>query len=117
MRVKTSVSSRRRHKSVLKRAEGFRGRRKSCFRLAKLAVQHSERNQYRDRRTKKREFRGLWIIRINAAARLNGLTYSRLMRGLKVANVEVDRKILADMAVHNQAAFQNLAERARAALV
>ena len=116
MRVKGGVTGSRRHKRTLKAAKGFRGRRKNCFRLAKLAVQRSRRYATRDRKVKKREFRGLWILRINAAARLNGLTYGRLIHGMNKANISIDRKILAEMAVHDRAAFNAVVDRARAAL-
>ena len=116
MRVKGGFRARRRHKRLLKAAEGFRGRRKNCARLAKLAVQRSMIYAYRDRRAKKRDFRSLWILRINAAARLNGISYSRLVRGLKNANIDLDRKILAELAVNNSNAFSAVVERAKAAL-
>lgn len=105
MRVKRGFSSRRKHKSVLKRAEGFRGRRKNCYKLAKRAVQKAMQFSYRDRKVKKRDFRRLWITRINAAVRANGLTYSVFMHGLRQANIDLDRKVLADMAVHDPKAF------------
>jgi large subunit ribosomal protein L20 len=116
MRVKRGYASRRRHKRRLKLAEGFRGRRKNCFKLAKRAVEKALQFSYRDRRAKKRDFRGLWIIRINAAARLNGLSYSKFMRGLSQAKIELDRKVLADMAFHDPASFALVAEKAKAAL-
>lgn len=116
MRVKRGFVSRRKHKRVLKLAEGFRGRRKNCYRLGKLAVEKALQYQFRDRRVKKREFRSLWIVRINAAARLSGMTYSRFMRGLKAANVELDRKVLADIALNDPAGFATLADQARSAL-
>jgi large subunit ribosomal protein L20 len=115
-RVKRGVNARKSHKSVLERAKGFRGARSRRFRVAKEAVQHAERYAYRDRRAKKGEMRRLWIARINAAARQEGLSYNRLMHGLKLAGVEVDRKNLADLAVRDEAAFRALASTARAAL-
>ena len=95
MRVKRGFASRRRHKRRLKLAEGFRGRRSDCFKLAKRSVEKALQHSYRDRRAKKRDFRGLWIIRINAAARINGVSYSKLMLGLSKANIGLDRKVLA----------------------
>ena len=115
-RVKRGVTSRRRKKSFLKHAKGYRGRRKNTFRTAKAAVERGWNYAYRDRRARKREFRRLWIARINAAARTNGVSYSRFMHGLKRAGVELDRKNLADMAVRDPASFSRLAETARAAL-
>jgi large subunit ribosomal protein L20 len=97
-------------------AEGFRGRRKSCFKLAKRAVEKALQFSYRDRRAKKRDFRGLWIVRINAAARLNGLSYSKFISGLSKANIDLDRKVLAEIAFHDPAAFAVIAEKAKAAL-
>ncbi len=116
MRVKRGVVSRNRHKRRLKLAEGFRGRRKSCFKLAKRAVEKALQFSYRDRRAKKRDFRGLWIVRINAAARMNGLSYSKFISGLDKANIELDRKVLAEIAFHDPASFAVIAEKARAAL-
>lgn len=116
MRVKRGVVSRNRHKRRLKLAEGFRGRRKSCFKLAKRAVEKALQFSYRDRRAKKRDFRGLWIIRINAAARQNGLSYSRLIAGLAKADIKLDRKVLAEMAFNDPASFAVVAARAKAAL-
>lgn len=116
MRVKRGTASRKRHKRRLKLAEGFRGRRSDCFKLAKRSVEKALQYAYRDRRAKKRDFRGLWIIRINAAARLNGLSYSALVRGLKMANVELDRKVLAELAFSDPASFAVVAEKAKAAL-
>jgi large subunit ribosomal protein L20 len=114
-RVKGSVAARARHKKVLKMAKGYRGRAKSCFRVAIQKVEKGLQYAYRDRRTKKREFRRLWITRINAAARQNGLTYSTMMNGLKNANVEVDRKVLAWLAMNDEPAFTALAEKAKSA--
>jgi large subunit ribosomal protein L20 len=116
MRVKRGFASKRRHKRRLKLAEGFRGRRKNCFRLAKLAVEKALQYSYRDRRAKKRDYRGLWIMRINAAARICGLSYSKLIRGLNVAGVSLDRKVLAELAYSDPASFAVVAEKAKAAL-
>lgn len=116
MRVKGGVVTRRRHKRMLKRAEGFRGRRSSCFKLAKRAIEKAGQHAYRGRKMKKRDFRALWIVRINAAARECGLSYSRLMSGLKGAGIELDRKVLANLAATDPAAFASVAEKARAAL-
>jgi large subunit ribosomal protein L20 len=115
-RVKRAVHSHKKRRKVLKLAKGFRGGHGRLLRSAKEAVARALRYAYRDRRVKKREFRALWITRVNAAARENGLSYSRLLFGLKKAGVEVDRKILADLAVNDAAAFQSLAEKAKAAL-
>ncbi len=112
-RVKRSVAARARHKKVLKQAKGYRGARKNVFRVAKQAVTKAGQYAYRDRRRKKRDFRSLWIIRINAAARECGLTYSTLVRGLKLANVELDRKALASIAVNDRETFSLLAEKAK----
>jgi large subunit ribosomal protein L20 len=116
MRVKRGYASRRRHKRRLKLAEGFRGRRSDCFKLAKRSVEKALQYAYRDRRAKKRDFRGLWIVRINAAARINGLSYSALIRGLSNAQVELDRKVLAELAFTDPASFAVVAEKAKAAL-
>lgn len=116
MRVKGGFKTRRRHKRLLKLAEGFRGRRKNCFRLAKLSVQRSLVYAYRDRRVRKREFRALWIARVNAGVRACGLNYARFMRGLKQAGIELDRKVLADIALRDPGAFSGIVEQARAAL-
>lgn len=115
MRVKRGTTSRRRHKRRLKLAEGFRGRRSDCFKLAKRAVEKALQFSYRDRRAKKRDFRSLWIMRINAAARTNGLTYSKLIRGLSSANIELDRKVLAEIAFADPASFTVIAEKAKSA--
>ena len=114
-RVKGGAASRARHKKVLKMAKGYRGRAKSCFRTAIQKVEKGLQYAYRDRRTKKREFRRLWITRINAAARQNGLTYSTMMNGLKHAEVEIDRKVLAWIAMNDEKGFAELAEKAKAA--
>jgi large subunit ribosomal protein L20 len=116
MRVKRGYASRRRHKRRLKLAEGFRGRRSDCFKLAKRSVEKALQYAYRDRRAKKRDFRGLWIVRINAAARMNGISYSALIRGLANAKVELDRKVLAELAFSDPASFSVVAEKAKAAL-
>ncbi|MGY8870939.1 MAG: 50S ribosomal protein L20 [Pseudomonadales bacterium] len=115
-RVKRGVQARRRHKKILKQAKGYYGARSRVFRVAKQAVIKAGQYAYRDRRQRKRQFRALWIARINAAARLNGLSYSRLIAGMKKASVEIDRKVLADLAVHEQAAFTAVVAQAKAAL-
>jgi len=113
-RVKRGVVARARHKKVLDKAKGYYGARSKVYRVAKQAVIKAGQYAYRDRRVRKREFRALWITRINAAARLNGLSYSRFMNGLSRAGIEIDRKMLADLAVHDAAAFTALAEQAKA---
>ena len=115
-RVKRGVTAKARHKKVLTQAKGYRGRRNAVYRIAKEAVMKAGQYAYRDRRVKKREFRGLWIARINAAVREMGMSYSVFMNGLKKAGIEVDRKILADLAVHDPAAFTALVDKARSAL-
>ena len=115
-RVKRGVIARARHKKVLKQAKGYYGARSRVYRVAKQAVIKAGQYAYRDRRNKKRQFRQLWIVRINAAARQNGLSYSRFINGLKKASVEIDRKILADIAVHDQNGFAALVEKAKGAL-
>ncbi|MBW8351191.1 50S ribosomal protein L20 [Bacillus sp. IITD106] len=115
-RVKGGTVTRRRRKKVLKLAKGYFGSKHRLFRVANQQVMKSYMYAYRDRRNKKRDFRKLWITRINAAARMNGLSYSRLMHGLKVAGIEVNRKMLADLAVSDQQAFAELANKAKAAL-
>ncbi len=115
-RVKRGVTAHARHKKVLDQAKGFRGRRGNVYRVAKEAVMKAGQYAYRDRRARKREFRGLWIARINAAARELGLTYSALMNGLKKADIAVDRKVLADLAVADKAAFAQIAGQAKAKL-
>ena len=115
-RVKRGVAAHARHKKVLKLAQGYRGRAKVAFRVGIEKVEKGLQYAYRDRRNKKRTFRGLWIQRINAAARANGITYNRFIQGLKAAGVEVDRKILADLAVNDAPAFAALVETAKAAL-
>ena len=116
-RVKRGVTARARHRKVLAKAKGYRGARKNVFRVAKQAVMKAGQYAYRDRRQRKRQFRALWIVRINAAARLSGISYSQMMNGLSKAAVEIDRKVLADMAVNDKSGFESLAERAKAALV
>lgn len=116
MRVKRGYTLRRRHKRLLKLAEGFRGRRSSSYKIAKRSVQKAQKSAYKDRRAKKRDFRMLWIARINAAARLLGLSYSRLVQGLKSARIEIDRKVLAELAVSDPDAFAAVAHQAKAAL-
>lgn len=117
MRVKRGFASKRRHNAVFKAAQGFRGRRKSCYKLAKDAVQRAWKFSYRDRKVRKRDFRALWNIRINAAARELGLSYSRFVCGLKAAGVEVNRKVLADLAISDPAAFALIAEQAKQGLL
>ena len=115
-RVKRGVIARRRHKKILKQAKGYYGARSRVFRVAKQAVIKAQQYAYRDRRNRKRAFRALWISRINAGARANGLSYSRLIAGLKKANVEIDRKVLADLAMNEQQAFAAVVEKAKASL-
>jgi large subunit ribosomal protein L20 len=115
-RVKRSVHARKKRREVLKKARGYYGAKSRSYKAAKEQVQHSMQYMYRDRRNKKREIRKLWITRINAAARINGLSYSVFMNGIKKAGIELDRKVLADMAVNDPAAFTAIAEAAKAAL-
>ncbi|MBZ2167544.1 MULTISPECIES: 50S ribosomal protein L20 [Marinobacter] len=115
-RVKRGVIARRRHKKILNQAKGYYGARSRVFRVAKQAVIKAGQYAYRDRRNRKRAFRALWIARINAGARANGLSYSRLIAGLKKANVEIDRKVLADLAMNEQQAFAAVVEKAKASL-
>ncbi len=115
-RVKRGVHAKKSHRAIMDRAKGFKGARSRRFKVAKEAVFHAERYAYRDRRARKGDMRRLWIARINAAARQEGLSYSRLMHGLKLAEVEVDRKQLADLAVHEEAAFRALVDVAKNAL-
>ena len=115
-RVKRGVTAKARHKKVLDEAKGYYGARRKVYRVAKQAVIKAGQYAYRDRRQRKRQFRSLWIVRINAAAREFGLSYSRFMDGLNRAEIEVDRKVLADLAVHDLAAFGALAEKAKASL-
>jgi large subunit ribosomal protein L20 len=116
-RVKRGVVAHARHKKVLKQAKGYYGARRKVYRVAKQAVIKAGQYAYRDRRTRKRMFRSLWIVRINAASRQYDMSYSRFMDGLNKAGIEVDRKVLADLAVHDIAAFGALAEKAKASLV
>lgn len=115
-RVKRGVVARRRHRKVLNRAKGYYGARRKVYRVAKQAVIKAGQYSYRDRRQRKRDFRSLWITRINAAAREHGMSYSRFINGLKRAEVEIDRKVLADLAVNDKAAFKALAEKAQSSL-
>jgi large subunit ribosomal protein L20 len=115
-RVKRGVIAKRRHKKILKQAKGYYGARSRVFRVAKQAVTKAGQYAYRDRRVKKRLFRGLWITRINAQARENVISYSQLIAGLKKANIEVDRRVLADLAVHDKSAFTAIADQAKASL-
>ena len=115
-RASSGVAAHARHKKVLAQAKGYRGRNRTAFRVAKEKVEKGLQYAYRDRRNRKRNFRALWIQRINAGARLNGLTYSRLINGLNLAGIELDRKVLADLAVEEPAAFKVICEQAQAAL-
>ena len=116
MRVKTGIVRRRRHKKILKLAKGFYSGRRKHFRKAKEQIEHSLVYAYRDRKRRKRDFRRLWIVRINAACRLNDISYSRFINGLKLAGIELDRKILADMAMNDPKAFSVVVEKAKEAL-
>ncbi len=115
-RVKRGVTTHARHRKVIKKAKGYYGRRKNTFRVANQAVEKAGQYAYRDRKAKKRNFRSLWIQRINAASRSHGLTYGRFINGLGRAGIEVDRKVLADLAVHEPEAFKSLVDQAEAAL-
>jgi len=115
-RVKRGVTSHARHKKILKMAKGYRGRSKNCFRIALQRVEKALQYAYRDRRNKKRDFRGLWIQRINAGVRELGLTYSVFINGLSKAGIQVDRKIMADLAMNQPEAFKSLVEKAKKAL-
>ncbi len=115
-RVKRGVVSHARHKKVLEKAKGFRGRRKNTIRIARQSVERGLQFAYRDRRVRKRNFRALWIQRINAAARQHGMTYGNFMHGLRLAEVELDRKVLAELAVHEDKGFEALVEQAKVAL-
>lgn len=115
-RVKRGVTARARHKKVLKLAKGYRGRSKNCFRIAVQKVEKALQYAYRDRKNKKREFRGLWIQRINAAVRTQELTYSRFMNGLLKAGITIDRKVLSDLAIHQPEAFKAIVDQAKKAL-
>ena len=116
MRVKRGFAGRRRHKRLMKLAEGFSGRKKNCYKLAKRTLQKALKHAYKHRRAKKRDFRTLWISRINAGANENGLSYSKLVRGLKLAQIDLDRKVLAEVAYHNPQDFKLLVDQARTAL-
>lgn len=115
-RVKRGVTARRRHKKILNKAKGYYGARSRVFRVAKQAVIKAGQYAYRDRRQRKRQFRALWIARINAGARVNGLSYSRFIAGLKKASIEIDRKVLADLAMNEKAAFAVVVQKAKEAL-
>ena len=116
MRVKRGMAAHRRHKRYLKLAKGYRGARSKLYRTAREAVENALVYSYRDRKVKNREFRKLWILRINAGARMNGISYSKLMNGLKVSGIEINRKMLAEMAIHDPAGFAQLAETAKKAV-
>ncbi|MEP6702155.1 MAG: 50S ribosomal protein L20 [Betaproteobacteria bacterium] len=115
-RVKRGVTARARHKKIIDLAKGYRGRRGNVYRIAKQAVMKAGQYAYRDRRNKKRDFRALWIVRINAAVREFGMSYSVFINGLKKAAIDIDRKVLADLAVHDRPAFNKIAEQAKASL-
>tara|TARA_R110000850_G_scaffold139622_3_gene260890 strand:- start:702 stop:1079 length:378 start_codon:yes stop_codon:yes gene_type:complete len=115
-RATNAPASRKRRNRILKKAKGFRGSRSKLFRTAKDSVYKAQQWAYRDRKNRKRTFRGLWIARVGAGARNNDLTYSRFMEGLRAAGIELDRKVLSDIAIHDEAAFTALAEKAKAAL-
>ena len=115
-RIKRGVTTRAKHKNILEQAKGYRGRRKNVYRIAKEAAMKAGQYAYRDRRTKTRVFRQLWIARINAAARECGLTYSQFANGIRKAGIEIDRKVLADIAVHDKAAFAGIVEQVKAKL-
>jgi large subunit ribosomal protein L20 len=115
-RVKRGVTTRAKHKNILEQAKGYYGRRKNTIRIARQAVEKAGQYAYRDRKVKKRDFRGLWIQRINAAVRMEGLTYSQFMHGVKLAGITIDRKIMADLAMNEAAAFSAIIAQAKAAL-
>ncbi len=115
-RVKRGVTTHARHKKIIKAAKGYRGRRKNTFRVANQAVEKAGQYAYRDRKVRKRNFRALWIQRINAAAREHGMTYGRFINGLSIAGIEVDRKVMSDLAIREPEAFKALVEKAEAAL-
>lgn len=115
-RVTKGRSQNNKHKKILKLAKGYRGRAKNCYRVAIEKVEKALQYAYRDRRTKKRDFRNLWVVRINAASRINGLTYSQLINGLKLAGIEINRKMLADLAVKEDKAFAEIVTKAKVAL-
>lgn len=115
-RVKRGLTKRARHKKIIKMAKGYRGRAKNCYRIALQKVEKALRYAYRDRRAKKRDFRGLWIQRINAAVREYGMVYSQFVNGLKLANVQLDRKVLSNLAISEPNAFKQIVEKAKSAL-
>lgn len=115
-RVKRGVTAHARHKKVVDKAAGYYGRRKNVFRVAVQAVEKAQQYAYRDRKNRKRDFRGLWIQRINAGVRQYGLTYSKFMNGMKLAGIELDRKVLSDLAIHEPEAFKQIVDQAQAAL-
>lgn len=115
-RVKRGVTKKARHKKILKLAKGYRGRAKNCYRIAIQRVEKALQYAYRDRRTKKRDLRALWIQRINAATRTQGLAYSKFINGLKLANIDLDRKVLSDLAIREPEAFAKIVEKAKKAL-
>ena len=115
-RIKRGTTTHAKHKRILEQAKGYYGRRKNTIRIAKQAVEKAMQYNYRDRKVKKRTFRGLWIQRINAAVRVEGLTYSEFMHGVKLAGIELDRKVMADIAMHDAAAFSTIIAQAKAAL-
>ncbi len=115
-RVKRGVTKKARHKKILKLAKGYRGRAKNCFRIAIQKVEKALRYAYRDRRAKKRDFRALWVQRINAAVREHGLVYSKFINGLKIAKIDIDRKVLSDLAIKEPAVFAQIVEKAKKAL-
>ncbi len=115
-RVKRGVTSKKRHKKILKQAKGYYGARSRCIKTANQAVMKAGQYAYRDRKQKKRQFRSLWIVRINAGARECGISYSRLIAGLNAAKIEIDRKMLAELAVYDKPAFAKIAEQAKGAL-
>ena len=115
-RVKKGLNAHKRHKKILKMAKGFYGQKSKVFRAANPAVMRSLRSAYAGRKQKKRDYRKMWIARINAGARMNGLSYSKLMHGLKVSGIDINRKMLSEMAIHDEAAFAKLCETAKAAL-
>ena len=115
-RVKRGVTKRARHKKILKMAKGYRGRAKNCFRIAIEKVEKALRYAYRDRKARKRDFRGLWIQRINAGVREHGMVYSKFINGLKIAKFDLDRKVLSDLAIRDKEAFAKIVEKAKASL-
>jgi len=115
-RIKGGVTTRHKHKRLLNQAKGYRGRRKNTIRIARQAVEKAGLYAYRDRKVKKRNFRALWIQRINAAVRAEGLTYSQFMHGVKLAGIELDRKVMADLAMHEEVAFKSVIDQAKSAL-